>query len=593
VVVVALAGVAGAHRLRQATAAGPEAPARPRLAFSPGARQAYALELASELHFAGARGEGPSTIRQHVAATLHLRVLDAGPEGARVGLQLADVRVIIQGRESAELDRQLGRPYLVTFAGDGTPLAFELPAGASAEARAVLEEIVRTFQVIVPAGDGPAWSTEEEHGAGRYVASYRLTLDGRIVKEKTGYLRGGPATAGAGARVTVRRSNATARLAPGVSWLDRMVVDEALSASLGQGVFTTSSLHGELAQVALEPPRASLLELDADVGRYAALLAGSADPAPDGLASRPAGPEARPLEIVLTDLDARRGRSAALIYELRRSLRLDPGAAGRLVARLRAGVADGTAAALLNALGMAGTPESQAALREVLGDPAFGRLDRLRAALALGGGAEVDDPSLAALRAVADGPGAEGLRDTALLSLGMAADRLRREEPDRYGAVRDDLLARARVGDGDRAATALLALGNARDPALAGAVAEHLDDPSPAARDAAARALGKLGGAGDPELLARRLAVEDDPAVRATLAGSLSALPAPSAAALALSHAALARERDPAARYDLARLLGEHLEAYPPGRAALAALSTQDPSRRIRQYAAHAVWGRR
>lgn len=572
-------------------AGGAAAPRRPALRFEPGARQAYRLGLDSALHFAGDGRAGPSTVRQSITATLHLRVLESGPAGARVALQLAGVRATLQERSSAELDRQLGRPFLVTFAADGTPLGLDLPPDAGPQARAVLEEAVRTFQVVVPAGEGAAWTTEEEHGAGRYRAAYRVTADGRLLKAKEAYLRAGPPGAGGGGeRLGVRSSAATAVFEPGVSWLARMVVEETLTASLGQGLFSRSTLRAELALEPQGPAPASELEVDAAGASPPALAPPATAPAAAG---PPAAPPRRPLAEVVRDLDARAGRSAALLYELRALLLRDPAAAGQVLAVLRAGVADGTAAALLNALGMAATPEAQAALRAVLEDPAFRPLDRIRAALALGGGTDIEDASLAALRSLADGRrGGAELADTAALALGMAADRLRQEDPERYAAAREDLLARARRGGGDGQAAALLALGNAHDPALGEVAGSRLDDPSPAVRDAAAHALGKLGAGADGERLARRLAVEPDAGVRATIAATLTALPAPGAATLALAHDALAREPNPEARYDLARLLGENLAAYPPGRAALAALSTQDPSRKVRQYAAGAVWGR-
>lgn len=587
----ALAAGLAALALRAAVPSGtaPEAQ-RPALRFEAGARQAYRLRLDSTLHLAGDGAAGPGAVRQAISGTLHLRVLSAGPAGARVAFQLGDVRATLQGRVSPELDRQLARPFLATFGADGTPLDFDLPPDAGDQARAVLEEAIRTFQLVAPPGEGAAWTTEEEHGAGRYRASYRATRDGRLLKAKEAYLRAGPPGAGGGGRLGIRASAATAFLEPGVSWLARMVVEEDLTASLGEGFFSRSTLRAELALTPLDGALASSLELDAPAP---AAPAQAGAPAGTGAPPAAAAAPGRPVAEVARDLEARAGRSAALLYELRGRLLRDPAAAGEVLALLRREVADGTAAALLNALGMAATPEAQAALRAVLQDPAAAPLNRVRAALALGGGTDLDEATLAALREAADGPEGGRLADTAVLALGMAADRLRQEDPERYPGVRDDLLARARrAGDDGRAAVALLALGNARDPALAEVAAARLADPSPAVRDAAAHALGKLGAGADPERLARRLLAEPDAGVRATIAAALRALPPGGASTLALVHDALAREPNPEARYDLACLLGENLAAYPPGRDALAALSTRDPSRRVRQYAAGAVWGR-
>ncbi len=576
--------------LSLAPAPGPApAAAPPRLFFQAGARQAYRLRLVSTLRFSGG-GPGARPIHQELTGWLHLRVLDADAEGARVALQLGGARLSLGGQSSPELDRQLGRLFLATFAADGTLRRFEFPGAIGEDARTALAEAIRTFQVVIPPGAGSSWSVEEEHASGRYRAAYRTTSDGRILKAKVGYLDGAGAT---GMRVSVRRAQATIRLDPAASWLERMVDEEELGVDLGNGLSTASSLDAELARVALEVAGAPPREIDEASGSYrqiSAALAGEA-PGPRQRSTPPASPS---LADLLRELEAS-GPSVTLRYDLRDLLVRDPAAVAQVVALLRAGVAGRTAAVLLNALGMASTDEAQAALRQVMEQPGFGRMNRERAALALGSTPEIGWDSLQALRRLADRAegGSDGLADTALLALGIAADTLRQARSRQYEDVRADLVRRTEAaGGGGDTATALLALGNTGDPALAGAAAEHLGDDSPLARSAAAHALARLGGGADPEALARRLAVEEHQAVRSTIAASLNELPPPSAATLALVNEAIRREVDPQARYQMARLLGENLETYPEARATLALLARTDPSGRVRTYAAHAAWGR-
>ena len=564
----------------------------PRLSFQAGARQAYRLRVASALRFSGG-GPGARTIHQELTGTLHLRVLDAGADGARVALQLGGASLSLGGQSSEELDRQLGRLFLATFAADGTVRRFEFPGAIGENTRMALAEAVRTFQVVIPPGAGASWSVEEEHASGRYRAAYRATPDGRILKAKVGYLdRAGAA----GMRVSVRRADATARIDPRASWIERMVDEEELTVDLGNGLAAASSLDAELARVTLDLAGASPLEIDEAPGSYRELLAALASEEPGPLESSTSPSQAaRSLEDMLGELEATGGRSVALRYGLRDLLVRDPVAAARVVALLRAGVADRTAAVLLNALGMASTDEAQAALRTVVEEPGFGRMNRTRAALSLGATPEITFDSLQALRALADDAAAraDGLADTAVLALGIAGDTLRQARSRQYDELRADLARRAdAAGDGGDTATALLALGNTGDPALAEAAAQHLGDDSPLARAAAAHALARLGGGADPDALARRLSVEEHDAVRSTIAASLNALPPPSAATLALVNQAVRRESDPQARYEMARLLGENLGTYPEALATLAALARADPSKRVRTYAAHAAWGR-
>jgi hypothetical protein len=595
--VAVLVGAGALWRSRGAPASG-SAPLR--ISFLQGARQAYGLRIDSTLRFASGSAGEPRTIRQRIAGTLQLRVLEADEGGARVALQLGEARLSLDGRSSDALDRQLGQLFLVSFSADGAPERFEFPADLAEEAQTVLEEAIRTFQVVVPPGAAGAWRVEEQHASGRYRAAYRSTADGRILKSKVAYLAAadGAAAATQELRVHIRRADATIVLDPRASWLERMVAEEELVVFLGEGRFADSSLSAELGRVPLLEAQTAL-DLDAAPASYSELSAALASrgPAPQTAPRQgQASGDVRALPEVVRALEASDGRGAALLYELRDLLRRDPGAAAQVLAVLRAGASSGTAAALLNALGMASTEEAQAALRAVLEEPEFSGRDRLRAVLSLGSAAEPGVESLAALRRLADDPRArsEGLAEEAVLSLGIAGNTLRRARADLYTEVRDDLVRRVETAaDANAAATALLALGNAHDTALAQAASARLADPDPQVRSAAVHALGKLGGAAEPDALAQRLAVEEHAAVRSEFAAALNALPRPGAAALALVDAALAREGDPRTRYDLARLLGENLETYPAGRTTLAALSSSDPSKQVRTYAAHALWGRR
>jgi HEAT repeat protein len=586
---VALAALAAVLLLRR-PAPPPPSPGPPPLLFRAGDRLAYRLRIDSALRLPGEAEAGARTVPQVVAGTLHVLVLEAGAGGARLALQLGEATLTLAGQGSPALDAQLRRAFVAEIDPDGAFQRFEFPPAVGAEARRALEETVRTFEAVVPAGAGLRWEAVEQHGSGRYRAAYRYTSDGRILKTKLGYLP--PGDGGATPGMSVRRAEATIRVEPGASWIARMVGEEELAALLPTGMRFGSTLRAELVRDPALVPLASGLELDAApsapgaLGPWLARMGPAA--APEPAVALPARAP-RSFAELLRALDGPRLSASAMI-ELRDLLLQDPALAARVLAQLRAGGSDRAAAALLAALGMAATEECQAALRTVLADPGFGRMNRIRAALALGGGSDLRDESLAALRQAADGRRSDGLADTALLALGTAGSTLRAGGAAGYGPVRDDLVQRlGRAHAAGDAATALLALGNTRDPALAAAAAARLEDPAPAVRTAAAQALAKLGREADGARLAARLSAEPDAEARTAAARALNALPAPSADTLALAGAALAREPDPEARYELARLVGEHLERYPGGRAALAALARSDPSQRIREYAAGKV----
>lgn len=589
--------LAAALLVRSGTAsreAGARAVLQPAIRWELGAHQAYRLETAAVMR-ANLPGAGlPVRTEARLSGVLELEVEDEDETGARVRFRLARPSYVTPGGPDRAEEVRLSTPFDVVFARDGRPLRFDLPPDVPAEGKVVLEQLVRTFQVVVATGSGKRWTAREENGMGRYVAGYRVADDGTVIKAKTVFEE---VTAGATGfpgplQVQLPRSEAIVRLNPGASWVETVTVEEETRVLARGELIIDSTLEASLTRIPV--PTEETLEPSLDTSPARSALA----TAPEGVPSRsPAGSDpallatvpADELERLLEGLESSGGASIACVHGIRDLLRAHPETAELVYAALAGGsVGDLPAAALVNSLQLAGTPEAQAALGSILEEARFGRMNRLRAAIALGG---VEQPTAEALDSLwrtsaLRQPGeATELADTALLALGALAPLARGTGAEPAGLVEARLVQRlAAAGNPDETGILLGALGNARNPALVPTVAPYLDDISAYVRCSAADALGNLPDPATEFLLSTRLRQETDPRVRTALASSLNRVPAPSLASLEAVHALVRQEEDDSTRLEMAKFVGEHLDTLPAARQTLRELLREDRSARVRSY---------
>jgi len=164
------------------------------------------------------------------------------------------------------------------------------------------------------------------------------------------------------------------------------------------------------------------------------------------------------------------------------------------------------------ALGSAGTPAAQRALRAVLTDGELPSEAREHGAMVLGMTETPDPASLSALGAAID-DGDAALGRTAELALGNAARRA--TDDDAAAAARKRLAERfaAAATPGDRA-LALKALGNAGGDGMMPALRAALASPDEEVRAAAVGSLRFVPGADADALIAEVLARDPSPWVR-------------------------------------------------------------------------------
>lgn len=553
--------------------------AAPTLRWREGTSQQYRLVVDSTVRTGGMAAEHAPPIHQEVRGVLEFRTLAVGPEGATVGMRLSPVELRVGGVSGTDLARALEVPFRVRFDRTGEPRRFEFARDVDARRRSLLEELVRTFQVVVR-GER-TWLAEETHATGRYEARYEREDAARLRRTKTRYFAAGPD----GQSITVPAATATVQLAATADWIAGMVVDETLDARDESGVTFAVATH------------ATLELLPAGAVAAATAWTFPADAADDGgaagrtspIGDRPLGQLAADLAEILAALDAAREGRIVWIHRLRDLLRADQRLAALLLGQMRAqDFTDRTRADLFLALELGGTVEAQAALARVVADAAWQHRDRTRALIALGGVDAPTEASVSALWAAArerSSAANADLANTAMLALGTIGGRMPHGENAAYANLRDGLLSEAFGArhDGERA-IAVLSLANTGDRTLGKELTPFLDDAAPDVRRAAAKAVGKLGDDDAIVGLALRLQHEPDSAVRAALAAGLSAGPATPPEVLTMARAAVGAETDEATRLALARCLGRNLAAHPDNEQVLRTLLASDASDKVRRY---------
>lgn len=564
----------------------------PSLQWRTGSSQRYSCLVDSAVQMT-MRGRGrPEAMSQRLEGLLDFRTLETGPEGPVVGLRLSGVEYRVSGVSDAETNRVLATPFRVRFDQRGMPLEFEFAGSVGLAERALLEQLVRTFQVSIR-GER-SWVAEESHATGTYSAEYVRGTDARIEKTKLHYQE--PPRAAVGAPSTrVISSNASITIDAAKDWVAAMRVDETLETQLRTDMTIEVRTHAELV---LAPSTLRSTGAVAELWTFTATEL----PVSANASGRKTGPEAgltreqleKQLRASLEALDSATEGRIAWIHRMRDILQAHEELAFVLLGMMQEGeLEDRTRADLYLVFELAGTPDAQEALCRVVREPTWTQTDGNRALIALGGVANPTETSLQTLWDTArsrSSSSAADLANTASLALGSIGNRMLAQGAEGYAGLREELTdAVWSAPSSEEQAIGLMALGNTGDASLSPEVVTLLDDPDSVVRAAAATALGKLGTEDVASDLMRRLETEPSSQVRASIAGALSSWKSPSTAAMESIRMMVRAEHDDIARLKMAQVLGQNLNDFPENAIVLNELLATEGSKQIRTYAAKAL----
>jgi hypothetical protein len=503
-------------------------------------RRSYGVQLKATLTPQNPQGSVP----ERVAAGSELRVTGTwsatlvGREGessvflAELGVKELEVTapesaIVTPAEYRARFADELSRPLLVKQDARGRITGLKSEPRRMAAALAAARSIVAAAQTSAPGAGERKWLADEEDAGGRFRAQYERTGEHAFLKKKSEYLE---IDSGEGLRPPkpdeFRVLTSEAKLASSTSGaMTRVVLTETLNVNPGPGLPPlTSSTFISLDLASEERVARPSLQVSALEGSDWAPL------------HRQPPQEAHEFEIDLTKagnyvsvgqilaeldrLDVRKNaddgdRQKRLQIALTALFRLKPAsvkdAAAALTRRRR------HSDVLLRALAASGTEESQRVVLGMLLTPTPELVGKARAEV-LANVSLVRTPSPELVRGLKQLLADPQLEGQALLGLGSAAFRLRRDEPARSREIIETLateLERAtKEGSFKRASLVFKAFGNAGHPEMIGMLQPYLTASQYQVRAAAVAALRRIDNNEVDHLLEAYLASDTSADVR-------------------------------------------------------------------------------
>jgi hypothetical protein len=225
--------------------------------WTQGAKQQYQLSIATDVRLLLPGSETPQTITQEIAGTLNMKVFDREAGTIFVGFQLGRPSYTLNNQTDDLLQKALEAPFVVRFDPFGRPLSFHFPEALQKTERILLEESIRTFQVVLPEEGETPWIVAEKHATGSFIARYQIQPDNSIEKIKTHYTTIAMSSEGddstGAAKAQIKKSLAVSRISPDMVWIQEAIVHEALTLSQGSGLSTKSVMTAELKSVSIPP----------------------------------------------------------------------------------------------------------------------------------------------------------------------------------------------------------------------------------------------------------------------------------------------------------------------------------------------------
>jgi HEAT repeat protein len=549
-----------------------------------GSRRTYRLDVSTNV------------AADHSAASAHVElsgrwiemVVAADSDEIAMRIEIAPTKLEMPrpGVDSpTDASAQLARPFVIAFEPDGHVKEVYVEQGVDPSV-AMLERSLGQSRQLVGVSDGAqdAWQAVERDGIGEYQADYRRDAQA-IDKTKTRYTKIPADVSADRAAPTVEvRSRARYELASSGWPASVDATDDVHLAALpgGAGVQITASAKFVLVDESHDDGAAAL----ADRSRMHPARLGESGHGLDQHASDAQLVGTASLSDLLATLagiaDGPNGdrERSEVMARLAALFRLHPEAARDIAGRLPAMPA-AQREIVVAALGAAGSPAAQAALRDVIVDSRLSEDAHQHGLMVLG---LTDTPDRATLSALSTAM-AEHDPDTsatATLALGNAA---RHAEPgdDTAAAVQRLLALDASAKSSDDRTLALRALGNVGDPQILPAIRSALASSDDDVRAAAVMSLRFVPGSDADDLIAGVITSDPVPWVRST------GVRAASFRTLSSMWPAVTRalEDDVASLVRMAavQLLGQHKTDAPDAIAELRRAAETDGDRDVREAA--------
>jgi hypothetical protein len=181
-------------------------------------------------------GKSPTwqQINSQLSGILNVRVFDQKHNRVRLGFQLSEAHLSMNGQTFSQLVALFQTFFLVEMSLEGKPLYFHFPRYVDPSNQLFVKEIVNSVQVVLATeAAAPLWQTQETQNSGYYQATYQRKATNEIQKRKAHYLnvtlqQTNDKLSSFQLTAKIKESEWTARLATRHSWLQKLAGQEKI-----------------------------------------------------------------------------------------------------------------------------------------------------------------------------------------------------------------------------------------------------------------------------------------------------------------------------------------------------------------------------
>ena len=553
----------------------------PQLHWQANAKQMYELSIDTRLDFSFT-DDSHSTLIQKIEGILNFRVFTTNRNGVGVGFQLSPINYIASARKQPQVEKALSSFFTARFDKNGKLEKLFFPGTLFEQENAVLSEIIRALQVVIPNAGNGTWRLEEEHQTGIYQAEYMVNESQKdLTKVKSRY----SSSKIEGYEVQVIKSHYTIKPSEKESWLKSMRGSETLNIHNKNYTLMRSNMNLSLELTVFKPD--PNLEIWKEKKDFNAITAAFQKENKKNLASRKEAElkkqrdtfEKKGVELdkIIAQLGTHKYDKK---HELVNYLNAFPQEALKIPSLLLYGGIDSNIAAIIiNALELSGTSEAQKVLASIMNGLIQTSMNNIRAIIALGGVAEPIQTTLDSLWLCVETRGDDLLDDksnTALLALGVLGNTLRKNGGEEYSILADKLRSKLdeSANNFDMTTTTLLAIGNTGDPSFVPNIEPYLSSENPSLRATSAKALRNMDDRESLSLLAHTLQKEKDSRVRLSLVKSMGNRKADEQS-ISTVRELVTKEKHKDVRYNMIRYLVNNMHMFPENKEVLEKLLKQ------------------
>ncbi len=557
-------------------------------------------------------GKSPTwqPVNSQLSGILNVRVFDQKHDRVRLGFQLSEAHLSMNGQTFPQLVALFQTFFLVEMSLEGKPLYFHFPRYVDPTNQLFVKEIVNSVQVILATeAAAPLWQTQETQNSGYYQATYQRKATNEIQKRKAHYLnvtlqQTNDKISSFQLTAKIKESEWTARLATQHSWLQKLAGQEKIDFNTPTGKLV--EMASQIQLTLSDDPQDPNLGIWQSANDYDEVLLAFANATGDVSLSQNVIKQLEleklrqqyantnlnsVVEVIYTKFGQMESISAKEIVPyisvLEDYLTAYPEAALKLptlLDNLNPGMT--LSAYLIGALEHAGTPQAQQALLTIATNTKpEGQKRAIQAITSFHFIAEPQPQVAPTLWQLAAGSDSEQV-NTATLAIGSV---IKNSTGIQQVEIREELLQRLQDSPEEQQAVLLGAVGNTQDGSLLTNVEPYLNSPH---SDIRASAIGALRSFNDPVSLDHIVTAatsDHNQTVRRKALNALKNREDQSQAVSALREH-LPQETETELRTDIIQFLGEHKAEDPKVVETLQQQLQQEQNREMRKDLYNAIY---